>query len=68
MVIDKVCKGVVTLDIMRYIVKAVSISGGEELVWRYGSNLEANQKIRELKDQRGVANEFLIKKQELETA
>lgn len=57
----------VTLDIMRYIVKAVSIFGGEELTWKYETHHEAHQKIRELKDQRSIGNEFLIKIQELET-
>ena len=52
---------------MRYIVKVVSISGGEEIAWKYDSILEVNKKIRELKDQRGLTNNFTIKMQELET-
>jgi len=45
---------------MDYIVKAIAISGGNELTWIFSLRKDAERKIQELKDHRSVTNNFVI--------
>ena len=45
---------------MDYIVKAIAMSGGNELTWVFSLRKDAERKIQELKDQRSISNEFVI--------
>lgn len=49
---------------MEFIVKATGLDGGNELEWTFKVRRDAERKIRELKDQRSITNNFVITFQE----